>query len=237
MRSKRIPLIPLLLLGVALLGAAQAQQAPKKKLYSWIDANGVRQYGDSLPSNAVNQAHDEFSASSGAHTASVQRAPSIDELAAAAAAAKQQQEDAAAEAARKRTEQAMLSSYDSEADLRRVFDEQRAMIDNDTRTARFNIDSQRAGLELALRSAGEKELSGGKVDAKAVADIRRRHAALLQEQALETGYEQKRKDLDAQVEDALVRYREMKGITGPNAPAAAATATSTAQLQAPLTKQ
>lgn len=215
----------LLLAGaLAAATAAHAQQAVKKKFTCWNE-NGTRVCGDSIPSGVLNQAHEEFNAS-GRQTARVDRALTAAEQAAADAAAKQQQADALAEQNRKRSEEAMLNSYASEADLRRAFDERRAMIDNDIKTARFNIDSQRQGLEMVLRGAGEKELSGTKANDKVIADIRKRHDALLAEQAREAGFEQQKKDLQAAAESALARWREMKGIADPNAPAAAPTTTA-----------
>jgi hypothetical protein len=67
-----------------------------------------------------------------------------------------QQADTAAADTRRRTEQAMLTSYQSEDELRRVFTERAAMLDNNVRTARYNVASLRAGLTGQLGSAGDQ---------------------------------------------------------------------------------
>ncbi|MCW2000592.1 hypothetical protein GGR76_003570 [Xanthomonas translucens] len=128
---------------VAAPGVAQDKPAAKK-LYCW-NQNGARVCSDTLPPEAVNQARDEFNVKSGMRSAEVQRAMSSDERAAAAASEQQRQADLAAEQMRKRTDQAMLMSYQSEDDLRRVFNERIAIVDNNIHTARFNVTSLREG--------------------------------------------------------------------------------------------
>lgn len=203
---------PLTAVGLCLLGAlsqpAQAQGA--KKLYCW-DQNGQRICSDTLPQEAVNQARQEFNAASGTRGAEVQRALNAEERAAAMAAEAQQRLDAAAEQTRKRTEQAMLTSYQSEDDLRRVFGERSGIIDNNIKTARFNVDSLRDGLVLLLRAAGDRELAGQKVADKLAGDIRQRHAELLWQKRLQASFERQRLDLDAEIEQTIERYRVLKG--------------------------
>lgn len=205
--------LPLAAFGLCLLGmTAQAQKAPgtNKKLYCW-DQNGQRICSDTLPQEAINQAREEFNATSGTRSGEVQRALSAEERAAAVVAEAQQRLDAAAEQTRRRTEQAMLTSYQSEDDLRRVFGERSGIIDNNIKTARFNVGSLRDGLVILLRSAGDRELAGQKVADKLAADIRQRHAELLWQQRLQASFEQQRRDLDVEIEQTLERYRALKG--------------------------
>lgn len=210
----------LAVLGVAVLaGLAQAapaqdrnkQTASNKKLYCW-NQNGQRICSDTLPPEAVNQARDEFNARSGLRSAEVERALDADERAAAAVSEAQQRADEAAEQTRKRTDQAMLMSYQSEDDLRRVFGERTAIIDNNVRTARYNVTSLRDGLVTLLRSAGERELAGQKVGDKLAGDIRQRHAELLAQQRLQAGFERQRQELDGEIGEILQRYRALKGV-------------------------
>ncbi|WP_184406337.1 MULTISPECIES: hypothetical protein [unclassified Xanthomonas] len=194
---------------VAATATAQDRPAAAKKLYCW-NQNGARVCSDTLPPEAVNQARDEFNAKSGMRSAEVQRAMSSDERAAAAASEQQRQADLAAEQMRQRTDQAMLMSYQSEDDLRRVFNERIAIIDNNIHTARFNVTSLREGLTSLLRAAGDRELAGQAIADKLAGDIQQRHRELLAQLRLQTGFEQQRLALDSEIADILVRYRAMK---------------------------
>ncbi|XHH29389.1 hypothetical protein WIW49_00065 [Xanthomonas euroxanthea] len=198
---------------------AIAQDKPAAKtLYCW-NQNGARVCSDTLPPEAVNQARDEFNARSGLRSAEVQRAMSSDERAAAAASEQQRQADLAAEQMRQRTDQAMLMSYQSEDDLRRVFNERIAIVDNNIHTARFNVTSLREGLASMLRSAGDRELAGQAVADKLAADIQQRHRELLAQLRLQTSFEQQQVALDGEIADILQRYRAMKEPPAATAPA------------------
>ena len=98
---------------------AQSRDGGKveKKLYCWNEGK-ERICSDSLPADAVNHAREEFNAKSGLRNAGPAR---VDRRGARAAStvAQQQQLDLMAEQTRQRTEQAMLSTYGSEDDLRR----------------------------------------------------------------------------------------------------------------------
>ncbi|MFT4247738.1 MAG: hypothetical protein QM581_06830 [Pseudomonas sp.] len=188
----------------------RSKQAASKKLYCW-DQNGQRICSDTLPPEAVDQARDEFNANSGLRSAEIERALNAEERAAAAASEAQHRADEAAEQTRKRTDQAMLMRYQSEDDLRRVFSERTGIIDNNVRTARYNVASLREGLVMLLRNAGERELAGQKVSAKLAGDIRQRHAELLAQQRLQASFERQRQELDGEIGEILQRYRALKG--------------------------
>ncbi|MEE7548589.1 hypothetical protein HF319_17530, partial [Xanthomonas sp. Kuri4-1] len=142
-----------------------------------------------------------------------------EERAAAAAQAAQQQADAAAEQTRKRTDQAMLLSYQDEGELRRVFNERVAIIDNNIQTARYNVKSLREGLVSLLRMAGDRELAGQKVADKLAGDIQQRHRELQAQQRLQSSFEQQRAALDGEIDDTLQRYRTLKGPAAQATPA------------------
>src|SRR5690606_5555949 len=137
---------------------------------------------------AVNNAREEFNARSGLRSAEVQRALTAEEQADAALAAAQAQVDAAAVETRKRTEQAMLSTYGSEDALRRVFNERAAIVDNNIKTAAYNVASLRDALATQLQAAGNKELSGQKVADKQADDIRQRHRELQAQLRLQAAF-------------------------------------------------
>jgi len=194
----------------AIAAPAHARDRPAgKKLYCW-NQNAARVCSDTLPPEAVNQAREEFNVNSGMRSAEVQRAMNSDERAAAAASEQQRLAELAAEQMRKRTDQAMLMSYQSEDELRRVFDERIAIVDNDIHTARFNVTSLREGLASLLRSAGDRELAGQSVADKLAGDIQQRHRELMAQLRLQISFEQQRMALDREITDILQRYRAMK---------------------------
>ena len=202
-----------LLLGTVVSSPAVAQKtdASAKKLYCWNE-NGQRVCSDALPAEAVNRAREEISASSGMRTAEVARAMSEEERAQAAAEEQQRQVDQAAADTRRRTEQAMLASYQSEDDLRRVFNERTSIVDNSIRTARYNVTSLREGLVSMLQTAGNRELEGKPVAPTMAENIRSRHRELLRQRQLQASFERQRAELDTEIAEITRRYRELKGL-------------------------
>lgn len=218
----------LLLLGAAVSSPAMAQKAdaPAKKLYCWNE-NGQRVCSDALPAEAVNRAREEINAKSGMRTAEVARAMSEEERAQAASDEQQRQVDQAAADTRRRTEQAMLMSYQSEDELRRVFNERTGIVDNSIRTARYNVTSLREGLVSMLQTAGDRELDGKPVAPAMAENIRNRHRELLRQRQLQASFERQRAELDVEIAEITRRYRELKGIEA--APAAPDTGAAMAE--------
>lgn len=211
--SPKRSIILLPLLGVSLAVAAQAPKGStgtaQKKLYCW-DQGGQRICSDTLPPEAVNAARDEFSASSGLRRGQVDRALTEEEKAEASLELARQQAEAAAAQTRRQTEQALLSSFNSEAELRRVFDERVTLSDNNVQTARYNVTSLRQGLATLLAQAAERELQGQPVNEdNARAIISRKHELDSQLRLLGI-FEQHRQELDGEIEQTLTRYRELK---------------------------
>lgn len=194
---------------------AQAQRssadAKPKKLYCW-NKGSERICSDALPQEAVNSAREEFSVTSGLRKGGVERSLTDEERADAAVAAAQLQMDKAAEETRKRTEQAMLSTYQDESDLRRVFVERTGILDNNVNTANYNVASLREALVTLLGSAGDRELAGQPVLPKQAEDIRLRHAELVAQKRMQASYLEQRKALDVEIEETLQRYRLLKGV-------------------------
>ncbi|MEO2237100.1 MAG: hypothetical protein ABGW95_02500, partial [Candidatus Poseidoniia archaeon] len=117
-----------------------------------------------------------------------------------------------AEQTRQRTEQAMLTTYGSEDDLRRVFAERQEVLDNNLKTAEYNVTSLRESLVALLSAAGDRELAGAKVADKQAEAIRQRHVQLQSQQRLQAGFLQQQQALKAEIESTLQRYRELKGL-------------------------
>jgi hypothetical protein len=205
--------MPLILALVLVAPAALAQEkAPAKKLFCWQE-KGQRVCSDALPAEAVNAAREEISATSGLRTGGVERAMTEEERASAAIEAQQRQMDAAAAETRRRTDAAMLLSYRDENDLRRVFNDRIAIVDNNVRTARYNTVSLRDGLVSLLQTAGNQELAGRPVAPELAANIRQRHAELVRTRRLQHSFETQRATLDVEITDIMQRYRAMKGIS------------------------
>lgn len=208
---------------LALLPSAAAAQSGKnagtapKKLYCW-NQNGQRICSDALPADAVNAAREEISVQSGLKVGEVQRALTEEERAQAAVEAAQRQLDLAAEETRRRTDEAMLLSYRTEDELRRVFGERTAIVDNNVRTAHFNVASLREGLVTLLQITGDRELAGKPISPEMTRNIRQRHAELLRQHRLQQNFERQRVELDAEIAEILQRYRVKKGLL-PAAPA------------------
>lgn len=200
-----------LLLATPCVASAQRQGQPQeKKLYCWKQG-GERICTDALPADAVNNAREEFNAGSGLRSRQVQRALTDDERAEAEAAAAQLRLDEMALETRQRTEQAMLSTYGDEADLRRVFAERVGILENNINTARYNVDSLRDALFTALASAGDSELAGRPVGDKQVGTIRQRRAELLIQQRMQASFERQRQELDTEIDATVQRFRLLKG--------------------------
>lgn len=215
--SRALPMFAILLLAMPCVAGAQqnARQAkpggtPAKKLYCWNEGK-ERICSDALPADAVNNAREVFNASSGLRSGQVDRALNEDERAEAAAAEAQQRLDEMARETRQRTEQAMLSTYGSEADLRRVFTERAGILDNNIATAQYNVASLRDALFTALAGAGDSELAGRAVGDRQVATIRQRHAQLMAQQRMQATFERQRQELDAEIEETVGRFRLLKG--------------------------
>lgn len=205
--------IPLMLAACLLAPSVLAQdKAPAKKLFCW-EEKGQRVCSDALPAEAVNAAREEISATSGLRTGGVGRAMTEEERAQVAIESQQRQMDAAAAETRRRTDAAMLLSYRDENDLRRVFNERIAIVDNNVRTARYNTVSLRDGLVSLLQTAGNQELAGRPVAAELAANIRQRHAELVRTRRLQHSFETQRAALDVEITDIMQRYRAMKGIS------------------------
>lgn len=226
MPKRKLLLLAALCAALAPSAMAQKAPAPAKKLYCWNE-NGQRICSDALPAEALNRAREEISVRSGLRTGGVDRAMSEEERALAASDEQQRQVDQAAADTRQRTEQALLASYRSEEELRRVFNERTGIVDNSIRTARYNVTSLREGLVSLLRTASDQELAGKPVAPKIADSIAGRHRELQRQRLLQASFEKQRVELDAEIAEILRRYRELKGMQA--APVGAETGTAMAE--------
>lgn len=204
----------LLSLPLLLALAPALAQSGGKKLYCWDDDKGNRVCGDTVSGEDLQRERQELN-TQGRVTAQVGRALTEEERAAQDAEAERLRIEAAAAEARRRTEQALLTSYNNETELRKVFDEHVSILDYQIQTAAYNISGLRGGLVTLLQSAGEAELAGRPVPEKVQQDIRKLHADLSRNQAMKGDYQRRREALDVEIAATLQRFREIKGDNGP----------------------
>ena len=162
--------LALLATGVAV--AQDSAGSAEKKLYRWVDSTGKVHYTDALPPDVVNQARAELSATTGLVRNEIGRALTADERRAAEAAAMSEAETKARIENARRAEEAKVSSFRTEADLRAAYVERQQVIDETLESLEAAIDAQRGSLQQQLALAGDAELSGRPVPERTVAVIR-----------------------------------------------------------------
>ena len=208
-------------IGLALLvsGTAVAQ----KKVYCWNE-NGKKVCGDALPAEAADSARTEISARSGLRTGQVARALTDAERTDAALAADAARLQAEAQAVQQRRDLAMVESYMTEADLRRAYGERTELLDETLKASTLGLSNLRLSLLSLLRQAGDKELAGEPVPKRLADTIRSQHDELLRQQQILVVQQKDRAALDAELNDAVARYRALKAPGGEAAPATPAPA-------------
>lgn len=211
--------LPALALSALLIAplAAQPRAEAEKKLYRWVDASGKVHYTDALPPEVVNQAREELSARTGLVRAEIGRALTEEERRALEA------ENAAEAAARvraensRRAEEAKVSAFRTEEDLRKSYATRQAMIDDTLASLEAAIASQRASLHQQLGMAGDAELAGRPVPPRVAETIEElRREVYKQEQArLERAAEKQvvQEELERLV--ALLKERQERGLVPP----------------------
>lgn len=211
-----------LALGVLGAGGAAAQQRtgqppPAKKIYCW-EQGGRRVCGDALPAEAADAARTEISTRSGLATGRVGRALSDTERVAAAQQAEASRRQAELESAQLRRDLAMVESYAAEADLRRAYGDRTSLLDATIKTSQLSLQNLRLSLLGLLRQAGDQELAGEAVPPPLRKAILDQHDELLHQQRILADQRRDRAALDADLADAVQRYRTLKQPGGAAAP-------------------
>lgn len=205
------------LLSAALLPAAASAQQPakSKKLYCWNEG-GRRVCSDTLPASAVGHQRTERDQKTGTALSQIAREMTAEERAAAAAQAKALE----SEADRKRHEMAMVVSYTTEKDLQRAFQERFALVDESLKSSSMAHTNLRKSLISLLRQANELELQSKPVKKTLRDRIQTQHNELRMLRDMQQRQQAERATLQAEYQQALTRYRELKGATA-SAPAGA----------------
>ncbi len=191
------------------LGAGVHAQSAQKKVYCWNES-GRKICSDALPAAAANAARTEISAKSGLATGQVARALTEGERADAAVSAAVARRQAEAQAIQGRRDLAMVESYMTEADLRRAYGERITLVDETIKASQLGLTNLRLSLITLLRQAGDWELDKKPVPKRLANTILQQHNDLLRQQQILADQEQDRATLDAELVDAVVRYRQLK---------------------------
>lgn len=203
-----VALLAALPMAVAPAAAQSKSDAPEKKLYRWTDSSGKVHYTDALPADVVNQARAELSVSTGLVRNTVDRALTPEERRAAELAALSAAEAQARIENSQRAEEAKVSSFRTEEDLRAAYADRQKVIDETLESLEAAINSQRGSLHQQLGVAGDAELAGRPV-AKRTSDVisELREELQKQEQArVERAAE--RQVLGEEMERLVVLFRE-----------------------------
>lgn len=210
----RIAIAGMLACAIALPAIAQQKPATaERKLYCW-EENGRKVCGDALPPSAVDSARTEISSRSGMRVGEVDRALTPEERAIADAQAARDRQAAEADAARRRREQAMAVSYNTEEDLRAAFGERIVLVEEALKTSRMGVDNLRLSLLSLLRQASDLELQEKPVPKALAANIQLQHNDLLRQQMIMDQQRDERASLDADLDYALERYRALRPSQG-----------------------
>jgi len=202
--SRRIAALSLVMLAIPSLFAQQ------KMLHCWQNEKGVRTCSDSLPADVVNKAHSQLT-TGGKRVASIDRSLTPEEQAAAALELARLEAEKAEAITRQQTDRAMLLTYASEDQLRRVFNERVGLAENNIQTASYNVLSLRDALSTQLFAISDLELAGRPINEERLKQIREQHDELLTQLHLKTAFEEQRHALDEEIEKTLAHYRRLKG--------------------------
>jgi hypothetical protein len=178
-----------------------------KKLYRWTDANGEQHISDTLPPEAVRQERDEISAQSGRTTRTVARELTPEERAAYEADKARAEDEAERLAQQQRNEEAMLSSYLTEADLKRAYDERIGLLKQTLESTDVSLSELRKGLAVMLGDASLSELQNKQVNENRVSKIRELHVDLVRLRQFQANRHAELLALDSEYVRMLERYR------------------------------
>jgi len=198
-------------------------QTEKKKLYRYVDKDGKVTYVDALPADAADAARKEISATSGQTTGSVDRALTAEERAAALTKADADAKAAALASQEKLLEESMLVNYQTEADLRRAYNERITLLQQTIESTDISLKNVRAGLASVLGEASEAELYGRPVPPKRVELIRELRGELVKQQSFQVNRMNELSTLNSEFDRMLARFRELRGAAASATPAPATT--------------
>jgi hypothetical protein len=180
----------------------------EKKLYRWTDSSGKVHYTDALPADVVNQARAELSATTGLVRNTVDRAMTPEERRAAEAAALSAAEAQARIENTRRAEEAKVSSFRTEEDLRTAYTSRQSVIDETLESLEAAINAQRGSLHQQLGVAGDAELAGRPVAERTAAVIAELREELQKQEQARVERAAEKQVLGEELERLVVLFRE-----------------------------
>ena len=188
----------------------QDQPTPGQKLYRWVGPDGKVHYGDDIPVDVLNQAHSELSRNSGLTIKQVDRQLTTDERTAAEAKAAADAQAALALQKARENDQVLLSSYPTEKDLQRAYDDRISMQVENVKGIRMGLDNQQQSLSSFLHAASVNELQDKPVDAGMLAQIAKLHESILSQLQARLQAEAQIASLKQESATTMAHYRQLK---------------------------
>jgi hypothetical protein len=203
------------------------------KLYKWTDEEGNVHYSDKLPPEAVDRAHEELNAQ-GVATKSVSREKTKEERAAeeaaAAAAEAEKKKLAEEEATKKARDDLLLNTFTTERDLTLARDDRLSSIDATINMTANNNTNQEQQAQAVRKRIENLKKTNKEVPENVTKQLENLEGQLAKNKEFIQSKQDERKQLEAQFDGDLKRYRELKGITA-DAPAGQQAAQAGAQIQ------
>lgn len=187
---------------------AQSKKEAPGKLYCWNEG-GNRVCSDALPPSAVDRQRTEINRGSGMTLRQVERALTPEEE----AARERQRSASEAQLRAAQREMAMVVSFSNEAELARSYRTRFDLLDESIKSSVLALDNLRSSLVTLLRQANEAELDSRPVNKQLRDTIQTRHAELRSLLEMQTRQQEERHELDAEYQQVLKRYRELKNET------------------------
>lgn len=203
-----VALLAALPMAVAPVVAQGSTDAPEKKLYRWTDSSGKVHYTDALPADVVNQARAELSVATGLVRSTVDRALTPEERRAAEAEALRAAEAQARAENSQRAEEAKVSSFRTEEDLRAAYLDRQKVIDETLESLEAAINAQRGSLHQQLGVAGDAELAGRPVAKRTIDVIFELREELQKQEQARVERAAERQVLGEELERLIVLFRE-----------------------------
>lgn len=203
-----VALLAALPIAIAPVAAQGNTDAPEKKLYRWTDSSGKVHYTDALPADVVNQARAELSVATGLVRSTVDRALTPEERRAAEAEARRAAEAQARVENSQRSEEAKVSSFRTEEDLRMAYIDRQKVIDETLESLEAAINSQRGSLHQQLGVAGDAELAGRPVAERTIEVIFELREELQKQEQARVERAAERQVLGEEMERLVVLFRE-----------------------------
>lgn len=177
------------------------------KLYKWTDENGKVHYSDRVPPDQVKQERERLNAQ-GVSVERTDRAKTEEEiaaakLAAAEAAAAQRKADA-----ERRAQETLINSYASEDDLKRAYEANVELIEQQISSSKADIELRERSLEKLVQRASQSEQAGRKVESSLTEMIDYERTEIDRLKTYIKSKDADKAQADAEYQERLTKYRE-----------------------------